>query len=52
MFYVLWLTFSYNKFTLMVLNIKIVIFFSNKMITLQAMLHKLDEENIGKSTRW
>lgn len=27
-------------------------FFSNKMITLRAMLHKLDEENIGKSTHW
>ena len=35
----------------MVLTIKTVIF-QTKMITLQAMLHKLDEENIGKSTHW
>lgn len=35
----------------MVLTIKTVIF-SDKMITLQAMLHKLGEENIGKSAHW
>lgn len=34
----------------MVLTIKTVIF-QTKMITLQAMLHKLDE-NIGKSTHY
>lgn len=31
---------------------KLWVFFRNKMITLEAMLHKLDEENIGKSTHW
>lgn len=43
----------YAKFTLIVLAIKIVSFFfliQKKMITLGAMLHKLDEENVGKST--
>lgn len=47
----LWLGFSYTKFTLMVLTIKIVVF-QTKMITLEAMLHKLDEENSRKSTHW
>lgn len=45
--------FSYAKFTLIVFTIKIVSFFiQKKMITLGAMLHKLDEENVGKSTHW
>lgn len=35
----------------MVLTIKTV-GFQTKMITLEAMLHKIDEENIGKSTHW
>lgn len=44
--------FSYTKFTLIVFTIKIVRFFfiQKKMVTLGAMLHKLDEENVGKST--